>query len=60
MDPWTDKIELAKNTPVVITSSSQKMPFEVTPFFPFLKRFTAADSSTGPSAVNTPGSGGVQ
>src|SRR5216683_1236978 len=60
MDPWTDKIELAKNTPVVITSSSQKMPFEVTPFFPFLKRFTTADSSTGPSAVNTPGSGGVQ
>ncbi len=31
------------------------MPFEVTPLFPFLKRFTTADSSTGPSAVNTPG-----
>ena len=60
MDPWTDKIELAKKTPVAITSSSQKMPFEVTPFFPFLKRFTTADSTTGATAVNTPGSGGTQ
>jgi len=60
MDPWTDKIELAKKTPVAITSSSPKMPFEVTPFFPFLKRFTTADSTTGATAVNTPASGGVQ
>ncbi len=58
MDPWSDKIELAKAAPIVLTSASQKMPFEVTPLFPFLKRFSTADSTTGTSAVNTPG--GVQ
>jgi hypothetical protein len=28
-----------KTKPVALTSADEKMPFEVTPFFPFLTRF---------------------
>ena len=39
VNPWTDQAELVKTKPVAVTSASEKMPFEVTPFFPFLTRF---------------------
>jgi Peptidase family M48 len=39
VDPWSDQLELIKTKPVAITTASEKMPFEVTPFFPFLIRF---------------------
>jgi hypothetical protein len=38
IDPWDDQLELIKTKPVAITSAADKMPFEVTPFFPFLTR----------------------
>lgn len=38
IDPWTNQLELVKTKPVTITAASEKMPFEVTPFFPFLTR----------------------
>jgi Zn-dependent protease with chaperone function len=38
VDPWTDQVELAKAKPVVLTSAREKMPFEITPFFPYLTR----------------------
>jgi hypothetical protein len=38
LNPWTDKVELVKSQPVAITSARDKMPFEVTPFFPRLTR----------------------
>ena len=41
VNPWTDQAELVKTKPVAVTSASEKMPFEVTPFFPFLTRFDA-------------------
>ena len=41
VDPWTDQLELIKTKPVSITAATEKMPFEVTPFFPFLTRFGA-------------------
>jgi hypothetical protein len=40
VDPWSDQLELIKTKPVSITTASEKMPFEVTPFFPFLTRFS--------------------
>jgi hypothetical protein len=47
VDPWSDQLELIKTKPVSITAASEKMPFEVTPFFPFLTRFvTAAPDKT--------------
>jgi hypothetical protein len=38
LDPWTDQVELAKARPVTLALSREKMPFEITPFFPYLTR----------------------
>ncbi len=40
LDPWSSRIELIKTKPVALTSPSEKMPFQVTPFFPYLTRIT--------------------
>jgi hypothetical protein len=56
MDPWSDKVEMVKAAPVAITSARDKMPFEVTPFFPRLARYGAganAAPSTAASNSNT-------
>jgi len=42
LDPWTSRIELVKTKPVALTSAREKMPFEVTPFFPYLTRINSA------------------
>jgi Peptidase family M48 len=42
VDPWNDQLELIKTKPVAITTAADKMPFEVTPFYPFLTRYGAA------------------
>jgi hypothetical protein len=58
INPWDDKAEMVKTSPVAITSARDKMPFEVTPFYPRLTRWgtqavpaaiptTAANSPTG-------------
>lgn len=39
LDPWTDRVELVKAKPVALLSPREKMPFEVTPFMPFLTRY---------------------
>jgi hypothetical protein len=57
LNAWTDRVELTKSAPVAITSARDKMPFEVTPFFPRLSRLnsdanvgnTTAASNTTPS-----------
>jgi hypothetical protein len=52
VDPWTNHVELIKTKPVALTSASEKMPFEVTPFYPFLTRFGAVGEK--PGAQSTP------
>jgi hypothetical protein len=47
LNPWDDKVEMVKTAPVAITSARDKMPFEVTPFYPRLARY-------GVSATPTP------
>jgi hypothetical protein len=44
LDPWTDQVELAKAKPVALVSAREKMPFEITPFFPYLTRLTTPGS----------------
>jgi hypothetical protein len=39
LDPWIDKLELIKSKPVGAIAEREKMPFEVTPFMPYLTRF---------------------
>ncbi len=56
MNPWDDRVELIKSQPVAITSARDKMPFEVTPFFPRLNRMSdggANGNGTTTAAVNT-------
>jgi hypothetical protein len=42
LDPWSNRVEMIKAAPVAITSVRDKMPFEVTPFFPHLTRLGAS------------------
>jgi len=46
LNAWTDRVELTKSAPVAITSARDKMPFEVTPFFPRLSRLNS-DANVG-------------
>ncbi len=40
VDPYNNQVEISKNKPVAILSAREKMPFEVTPMFPYLTRLT--------------------
>jgi Peptidase family M48 len=57
IDPWNDKLELMKSKPVGAVAEREKMPFEVTPFMPYLTRFggdatkPVAASATAPQDV---------
>jgi len=59
INPWDDKAEMVKTAPVAITSARDKMPFEVTPFFPRLSRFGAGTpgSTPGPTTARNSNSG---
>jgi hypothetical protein len=46
LDPWSNRVEMIKAAPVAITSVRDKMPFEVTPFFPHLTRLGASAVAT--------------
>ncbi len=39
LDPWSDHVELIKAKPLPLLSAREKMPFEITPFMPYLTRF---------------------
>ena len=39
LDPWTGQVEISKARPVALLNAREKMPFEVTPIFPYLTRF---------------------
>ncbi|MFZ0201482.1 MAG: M48 family metalloprotease [Candidatus Sulfotelmatobacter sp.] len=50
INPWDDKAEMVKTAPVAITSARDKMPFEVTPFYPRLVRW---GTTNAPNAAPT-------
>ena len=59
VDPWSDQAELSKAKPVALTSSREKMEFEITPFFPYITRLSTgaekvALTTTGTPAANQP------
>ncbi len=49
INPWNDKAEMVKTAPVAITSARDKMPFEVTPFFPRLARYGTGAAPAAPT-----------
>jgi hypothetical protein len=44
-------VEIVKAQPVAITSARDKMPFEVTPFYPRLSRYGAASAPAATTAT---------
>jgi hypothetical protein len=57
VDPWSDQVELSKAKQVALTSSREKMEFEITPFFPHLSRLSTgtekvALTTTAPASGN--------
>jgi len=57
LDPWNDRLDLIKSKPIGTVAEREKMPFEVTPFMPYLMRYTteaakpiAASTATQPDA----------
>jgi hypothetical protein len=56
VDPWSDRIEMIKAKPVGAVTEREKMPFEVTPFMPYLTRqssgLTPAPSITADSKAH--------
>jgi hypothetical protein len=51
LNPWDNKVEIVKAQPVAITSARDKMPFEVTPFYPRLSRYSAANAPAATTAA---------
>jgi len=57
IDPWNDRLDLIKSKPIGTVAEREKMPFEVTPFMPYLTRYGAdsakpvAASATAPQDV---------
>src|SRR5580658_3428176 len=51
LNPWDDKVEIVKAQPVAITSARDKMPFEVTPFYPRLSRYSGANPAAATTAA---------
>jgi hypothetical protein len=55
VDPWSNEAVMAKTKPVALLSAREKMPFEVTPVFPYLTRIptNAADKVASTASAPT-------
>ena len=62
LNPWTDKVEMLNAKAVPLYSAREKMPFEITPFYPFLSRYQTetAGGSTTPAATAANAAPGAQ
>jgi len=53
VDAWSNEAAMAKTKPVALLSAREKMPFEVTPVFPYLTRIPVSGAekvaSTSPA-----------
>jgi len=54
LDPWNDRLDLIKSKPVGAVAEREKMPFEVTPFMPYLIRYGAEASKPIAASAVTP------
>jgi len=51
LDPWTDEAALIKSKPTPLVSAREKMPLELTPFMPYLTRYSKQTPSAESSEV---------
>jgi hypothetical protein len=54
LDSWNDKLELLKSKPIGNVAEREKMPFEVTPFMPYLTRFGVDAGKPVAASANGP------
>jgi hypothetical protein len=54
LDPWNDRLDLIKSKPVGTVAEREKMPFEVTPFMPYLMRYGTETSKPIAASVTAP------
>ncbi len=55
LNPWTDQLRLEKNPNPPLISAREKMPFEVTPLFPYLVRVREkAENQPAPASQPAP------
>ena len=45
VDPWSNRVQLMNIKRVALLSPQEKMPFEVSPFFPYMTRISPATSN---------------
>jgi len=57
LDPWGDHVEMIKAAAVSYTSVRDKMPFEVTPFFPRLTRLGSNTTAAAAPVESAPAAG---
>ena len=50
LNPWSNQIEMMSSKPVTLLSPADKMPLEVTPFFPYLTRMSTRPTDFSQSA----------
>jgi len=60
LDPWTDEAQLIKARPTPLVSAREKMPLELTPFMPYLTRYSKPIPSEESSRVITDSDGSPQ
>jgi Peptidase family M48 len=53
LDVWYDRLDLIKSKPVGTVAEREKMPFEVTPFMPYLTRYSSDASKPAANASST-------
>ena len=53
LDVWYDRLELIKSKPIGTVAEREKMPFEVTPFMPYLTRYGSDTTKPAANASST-------
>ena len=51
LNAWDDRVELIKTIPAGVTSAREKMPLELTPFFPHMTRYGAVAAPTATASA---------
>ncbi len=54
IDPWNDYLSMIKSKPVGTVAEREKMPFEVTPFMPYLMRYGVDSGKPVAASAATP------
>jgi hypothetical protein len=53
LNPWTDRVNMLNAKAVPLYSAREKMPFEITPFYPFLSRYQTSTATAAPAPPAT-------